>query len=49
MSFAQAGNGSNPFTTEKDLLRQVASNLTKEALVSTKTKIIGGDEDSSTA
>lgn len=48
MAFAQNTNGSKggqPYVTEKDLMRQVASNMTKEALVMTKTKILGGDRD----
>ena len=37
MAFAQTGNASaNNFITEKDLIRQIASNYTKEALVTTK-------------
>ena len=43
MAFAQNGNGSGaPFTTEKDLIRQVSSNITKEQLVVVKKKE-GGD------
>ena len=42
MAFAQNGNGgaggaAAPFMTEKDLIRQVASNVTKEALTSRTT------------
>ena len=45
MAFAQNGNGgaggaAAPFVTEKDLIRQVASNVTKEALTS---KTVAGD------
>ena len=33
MSFAQTSNGhQSPFLSEKDLLRQIASNYTKEAI-----------------
>ena len=51
MAFAGSASKdqNNPFVTEKDLIRQVASNISKEALVVQKTKIIGGEEDSSTA
>ena len=44
-------NGKTPFVTEKELIRQVASNITKETMILQKTKYIGGDgvdEDSST-
>ena len=49
MAFAgtKSGNGStgtNPFLTEKELVRQVASNMTKEALVVTKTGEEGNTE-----
>ena len=37
MAFAQTQNGNSlnasPFLTEKDLIRQVASNMTKESLI----------------
>lgn len=38
MAFANGNGGASLFITEKDLLRQVASNLTKETLVSKKAK-----------
>ena len=43
MAFAQNGTAS-PFTTEKDLIRQVASNITKEMLVVRKTDEAGSTE-----
>ena len=43
MAFAQNGTVS-PFTTEKDLIRQVASNITKEMLVVRKTGEVGSTE-----
>ena len=42
MAFAQNGNGNpSPFITEKDLIRQVASNITKELLIVRKTDDTG--------
>ena len=47
MAFAnQTGNGAaNPFTTEKDLIRQVASNMTKEALIVKRTDAEGATSE----
>ena len=45
MAFAQNGNGTSaPFTTEKDLIRQVSSNITKEQLVVRKASQEGSEQ-----
>ena len=51
MAFAgtKSQDQTSPFVTEKDLFKQVASNVTKESLIIKKTKVFGGDEDSATA
>ena len=45
MAFAQTGNGAANFITEKDLIRQIASNYTKEALIVTKQRATDEDID----